>query len=241
MHLEQLAKSKNPPPVLVIGGMGGSGYQAALQAAREWSNDSVIDWGNAKVVMNEQPAEGQLSIRDLRSALNLKPGAPQAVVLNLDGAGVEVQNALLKRFEEPTSDTWIIAIVSSLNYVLPTIRSRCQLVRIQPLDQEQLNQWITDKDLQISDEVVALCSQDLDCILWCSENPQLAQAAIDGDIASLLAALRESGQAAVDTRHMLHLLGASGQYHTQQAQQILKRGGKPEAALALASLTTLQD
>ena len=237
MSLKELAKQTVPPPVLVVGGSGGSGYQAALDAAREWSQDEVIDWGRVKIVMSDQPGEGQLGIKELRSVLNLKPGKPQAVLVCLDGAGVEVQNALLKRFEEPTSDTWIVALASGLSHVLPTIRSRCQILRVAPLGQDEIQAWMSEREIELGDDLVALCGADLDLLAWCAENPRWTQAAREDDIAALLAALRESESAGGDALQMIKLLGLSGHHMVEEARKILARGAKPEAALALASLS----
>ena len=42
-------------------------------------------------------------------------------------------NALLKNLEEPPPRTLFILVAQSLGRILPTIRSRCQIVRFQPL------------------------------------------------------------------------------------------------------------
>ena len=47
-------------------------------------------------------------------------------------------NALLKNLEEPPARTVFILIAHSIGGLLPTIRSRCQLIRLQPLDKDDL-------------------------------------------------------------------------------------------------------
>jgi DNA polymerase-3 subunit delta' len=47
-------------------------------------------------------------------------------------------NALLKNLEEPPARTIFILIAHSLGRLLPTIRSRCQILRMQPLGDEDL-------------------------------------------------------------------------------------------------------
>ena len=47
-------------------------------------------------------------------------------------------NALLKSLEEPPPRTVFILIAHSPGRLLPTIRSRCQFVRLQPLDADEL-------------------------------------------------------------------------------------------------------
>ncbi len=46
---------------------------------------------------------------------------------------VEAANALLKTLEEPARDTVIILVTSKINMLLPTIVSRCQKLRFNPL------------------------------------------------------------------------------------------------------------
>ena len=46
------------------------------------------------------------------------------------------QNALLKTLEEPPSDTFLVLVSSHPERFLPTVRSRCQSVRFQPLPVE---------------------------------------------------------------------------------------------------------
>lgn len=48
------------------------------------------------------------------------------------------QNALLKVLEEPPKYCFIILICSRLEKMLPTIQSRCQIIRFGPVDQEQI-------------------------------------------------------------------------------------------------------
>ncbi len=47
-------------------------------------------------------------------------------------------NALLKNLEEPPPRTLFILIVHSLGRMLPTIRSRCQLVKLKPLENDDV-------------------------------------------------------------------------------------------------------
>lgn len=54
-------------------------------------------------------------------------------------------NALLKNLEEPPTRTVFILIAHSLGSLLPTIRSRCQVVRLQPL--------ATDETLRVLQEL----------------------------------------------------------------------------------------
>ncbi|MCX7304577.1 MAG: DNA polymerase III subunit delta' [Hyphomicrobiales bacterium] len=56
------------------------------------------------------------------------------IVDTADDMNTNAANALLKNLEEPPSRTVFILISHSPGGLLPTIRSRCQLVRVAPLD-----------------------------------------------------------------------------------------------------------
>lgn len=72
-------------------------------------------------------------IRDLKQKLELKPfqGVKKATIIyNAEGLTAEAQNASLKILEEPPEDTVIILCTSNENLLLPTIISRCEIVRL---------------------------------------------------------------------------------------------------------------
>src|SRR5690606_15561069 len=55
-----------------------------------------------------------------------------------DDMNTNAANALLKNLEEPPARTLFVLIAHSPGGLLPTIRSRCQLVRLKPLDEASL-------------------------------------------------------------------------------------------------------
>ena len=69
----------------------------------------------------------------LRPALG---GRKVAIILDADHLSDEAANCLLKTLEEPPDRAVIILVGTALERQLPTIRSRCQIVRFRPLDEE---------------------------------------------------------------------------------------------------------
>jgi hypothetical protein len=72
-------------------------------------------------------------IKELQKKIYLKPlrGKWKAVIMqNAETLTVEAQNSLLKLLEEPPSGTLIILLSSSEDTLLPTIRSRCSILRL---------------------------------------------------------------------------------------------------------------
>ncbi len=61
-----------------------------------------------------------------------------AVIDDADRMSTEGANALLKTLEEPPAYAMIILLVADLGKILPTIRSRCQTVRFNPLSAEDV-------------------------------------------------------------------------------------------------------
>lgn len=65
-------------------------------------------------------------------------GRKIAVIDDADFLNAEGANSLLKTLEEPPSDSLLILIGTSAGKQLPTIRSRCQLIRFSPLSGKNL-------------------------------------------------------------------------------------------------------
>jgi DNA polymerase-3 subunit delta' len=70
-----------------------------------------------------------------------------AVIVDADFLNAEGANSLLKTLEEPPSDSVIILIGTSTTKQLPTIRSRCQIVRFAPLSPEILSPILVEQKI----------------------------------------------------------------------------------------------
>lgn len=80
----------------------------------------------------------------------LKPflaGRRIAIIDDADYLSPESANCLLKTLEEPPPRSVLILIGTSLSKQLPTIRSRSQIVRFQPLRDAEVAQILADKEL----------------------------------------------------------------------------------------------
>jgi DNA polymerase-3 subunit delta' len=80
-------------------------------------------------------------IRDLCAEFGLKParGARKiAIVDDVDDMNDEAANAFLKTLEEPPPGAVLILIGTSAELQLPTIVSRCQVVRFEPIAEPEL-------------------------------------------------------------------------------------------------------
>ena len=85
-----------------------------------------------------------------------------AILDDADALAVEGSNALLKTLEEPPPDSVVILMSVSLQKQLPTIRSRCQIIRFQPLAPEQLAQLIVQEGIAESPELALEIARQCD-------------------------------------------------------------------------------
>jgi DNA polymerase III subunit delta' len=82
-------------------------------------------------------------IRQMQADLSLKPfeGAKKTLIVDFaERMNQASSNAFLKTLEEPPGDALIILVTSMPQSLLPTIRSRCQEIRFQPLPRRTLAQ-----------------------------------------------------------------------------------------------------
>lgn len=98
----------------------------------------------------EQRSSGESIVAAARRWLLDAAGAPIAaerrVVLieHADHANEQIQNALLKSLEEPTDRHVYILVADEPGALLPTIRSRCQPLRIGAVPREELVAFLMD-------------------------------------------------------------------------------------------------
>jgi len=87
-------------------------------------------------------------IRDLQRSLSLAPYEARyrvAVLLRFEEAHASASNALLKTLEEPSPRVVLVLTAESAESLLPTIVSRCEVLRLRPLAAEALSQGLQSR------------------------------------------------------------------------------------------------
>jgi hypothetical protein len=113
-------------------------------------------------VWREQRSSGETIVAAARRWLLDAAGAPiiaeRRVVLvdHADRAGEQIQNALLKSLEEPSDRHAFILVADEPAGLLPTIRSRCEPLRIGPVAREELTAHLMDVMRLPADQADAL-------------------------------------------------------------------------------------
>jgi len=84
-------------------------------------------------------------VREIVEEINKKPfEGDKKVIIICDGnkLTVQAQNALLKTIEEPPKGVFIILLCESLELILDTIKSRCQIYKLSPLSKDEVRLYI---------------------------------------------------------------------------------------------------
>lgn len=128
--------------------------------ARSRSHPDLVVGSPAR--WRELRSAGESIVAAARRWLIDAAGAPIAgtrrVVLieELDRAGEQIQNALLKALEEPGDRHCFILVATDPSQLLPTIRSRCQPLRIGPVPRAELVEWLVTERMLPRDQAEAL-------------------------------------------------------------------------------------
>jgi DNA polymerase-3 subunit delta' len=165
--------------------------------------------------------------------LSMKPfmgGRKVAIIDDADYLNAEGANSLLKTLEEPPPRSMLILIGTSPAKQLPTIRSRCQIIRFRPLDSSIVSKILLDNGLvdriedaqrlaQLSEGSVRRATELADPGLWKLRQTvwkALGQPQIDclGLSAEILRFAEQSGRDGAARRESLRqAIGAATEYY----------------------------
>ncbi len=106
------------------------------------------------------------SVREAQKQAALKPYEARSKVFIIEDAqylGEEAAHCLLKTLEEPAEHNLIILTSDTASRLLPTIVSRCQVIKFYPLENKKLRQILFERGLT-KNEVQFLSAQSEGCI-----------------------------------------------------------------------------
>ena len=159
LHLASRLLSVQDDPLFADTDAGaGAGADAPIGAAEE-SVCQLIRAGahpDLKIIrLAEDDTRKNIPVDDIRAMrqfLSMTPsmGAWRVVVVDaLDDLNINGANAMLKALEETPKNCMILLISHAPGRVLPTIRSRAQMMRLAPLDPADCHDIITKIDAEI--------------------------------------------------------------------------------------------
>lgn len=98
-----------------------------------------------------RPKKASIGVDDVREIIeevNKKPYEGDKKVITIfsgEKLTIQAQNALLKTIEEPPKGVFIIILTTSIEIILETIKSRCQIYKLTPLSNEEIQSYILKK------------------------------------------------------------------------------------------------
>ena len=109
-------------------------------------------------IINYKPIKASFGVDDVRDIIdevNKKPfeGDKKVIIIHQGNKlTIQAQNALLKTIEEPPTEVYIIILCESLELILDTIKSRCEIYKLTPLTKDELYKYIAIKGYDYSEE-----------------------------------------------------------------------------------------
>lgn len=167
-HLQTAIKTGNLSHAYIINGEYGSGRQTIASAlAKTIQCQSKTDDTDACGVCTScKQAESHnhpdikyithdktsISVNDIREQLNndisIKPYSSEYkiyIILDANKMTEQAQNALLKTIEEPPVYAIIILLTENCDSLLPTIRSRCVTLTMNPIEKDKICTYLENK------------------------------------------------------------------------------------------------
>lgn len=109
-------------------------------------------------IIHYKPSKASFGVDDVRDIIdevNKKPfeGDKKVIIIHQGNKlTIQAQNALLKTIEEPPTEVYIIILCESLELILDTIKSRCEIYKLTPLTKDELYKYIAIKGYDCSEE-----------------------------------------------------------------------------------------
>ena len=91
------------------------------------------------------------SLREMIDALSrhsLEGGKRVVLMENAERMTAQAQNCLLKTLEETDGDTYFILTTDTETALLPTVRSRCRVVRMQPWTRDRIEKTLRERGVE---------------------------------------------------------------------------------------------
>lgn len=152
-YLQRLAKLDKIPHALLFSGPEKAGKKTvALEFGKLLVKEPLRGENHPDLIL-VSPEEKEIKIsqiRDLIWKLSLKPYSAPLKIAIIDEAQKmtgEAQNCFLKTLEEPKDKTLIILITEHPDSLLPTILSRCEMIKFYAVSKKEIEDYLKEKDL----------------------------------------------------------------------------------------------
>ena len=131
---------------LIVGPEGiGKSLLAKIFACKILNKPSNKDYVD---IISYKPKKASFGIDEVRSIITEVAKKPfesdkkVIIIHNGEKLTIQAQNAMLKTVEEPPKGVYIIILTESLQSILETIKSRCQVYKLTPLSNSEMTEFI---------------------------------------------------------------------------------------------------
>ena len=135
-------------------GLTGQFFDTFRDMILDNSYSNTEDWSTILESENKQLSIYVEEIDEIIKKFALKSyegGSKILIVWQADKMNTDAANKFLKFLEEPPKNTYIILTASNIDFMLPTILSRTQIVEIPSINEEDLESFLSKND-QVSEE-----------------------------------------------------------------------------------------
>ncbi|HIA91750.1 TPA: hypothetical protein EYO12_01380 [Candidatus Saccharibacteria bacterium] len=139
----------NLPQVVIFAGSDGLGKRyAALEVIKFLENESAqqiesLNFERLLLVDTDDPSIGIGEIKDLEKIIKLSSNKKRYIIINeAEKMTTEAQNAFLKTLEESPPNTHTMLLAQNVNRLLPTVRSRSQIIDFYTASKDQFEEWL---------------------------------------------------------------------------------------------------
>ena len=131
---------------LIVGPEGfGKSIMAKIFACKILNKPTNKDYVD---IINYRPKKSSIGIDEVRNIIVEVAKKPfecdrkVIIIHNGEKLTIQAQNAMLKTVEEPPKGVYIIILTESLQSILETIKSRCQVYKLTPLTNDEMIEFI---------------------------------------------------------------------------------------------------
>ncbi|WP_087974004.1 DNA polymerase III subunit delta' [Oceanobacillus rekensis] len=157
--------------------------KSSVEPCHECNNCKRIESGNHPDVHWIAPEGQSIKIEQVKNLQKefiysgVESNQKVYIIKDADTLTVNAANRILKFLEEPSKQTTAIMLTENSQSIIPTIRSRCQVIDLQPLNTETFQNQLIENGMERNDAVLmsALTNNFAEAFRW-NEDAWFAEA-----------------------------------------------------------------
>ena len=133
----------NEPMMLIELLINDDPFASKLRNIDAYPDMEILD-GSESLIKKDDVTNATIKLQE--KALDVK-GVKILLIKNIENTNINSVNSLLKSIEEPTKNTFIIMTTNNISEVIPTIKSRAQVINIKKLNKDKIVDILLEKGI----------------------------------------------------------------------------------------------